>query len=472
MLKATALMGACFALTSNDARASTPASLEFQSQRPLRAQRKFISEAVEAQIARVKKDLADEELAWMFENCYPNTLDTTVRFNVLHGKPDGFIITGDIEAMWLRDSTAQVWPYLALAKDDLKLRALIAGVIHRHTRSILIDPYANAFNYSATGSEWASDLTAMKRELHERKYELDSLCYPVRLAHGYWVTTGDASIFDREWQRAAKLIVRTFREQQRFSGKGPYKFQRVTANAYDTVPLNGYGNPTRPCGLIHSIFRPSDDACIYPFLIPSNLFAASVLYHLKEIFSTELKDKEFAAECSDLAQQIRAACAQHAVIKHARHGAIYAYEIDGYGNALVMDDANVPSLLSLPYLGICATDDPVYRATRHFILSTDNPYFFKGAAGEGTGGPHVGLEMIWPLGIIVRALTSTDDLEIALCLRMLKRAHAGTGFMHESFQKDNPRQFTRKWFAWANTLFGELIVTLHAQRPHLLKAIY
>jgi meiotically up-regulated gene 157 (Mug157) protein len=445
-----------------------PTTQEHTSKRPPVDQRNFVSEAVEATIERVKPDIADPELAWMFENCYPNTLDTTVRFSMRDGRPDAFVITGDIHAMWLRDSTAQVWPYLPLADGDDDLKRLLAGVVNRQTGCILIDPYANAFNDGPTGGGWESDLTDMKPELHERKYEIDSLCYPVRLAHGYWRTTGDASVLDSDWQAAAKLVVKTFREQQRLSGRGPYKFQRLTAVSYDTVPLGGYGNPTRKVGLIHSMFRPSDDACVYPFLVPSNLFAVVALGQLAEIFWEELGDRTFAEECEEFAGEVAAAISDNAVVEHPKRGRVYAYEVDGFGNALFMDDANVPSLLALPYLGAVDTSDPLYQATRRLILSEDNPYFFKGTAGEGIGGPHVGLDMIWPLGITMRALTSTDDDEIAFCLRMLKETHGGTGFMHESFHKDDPSNFTRSWFAWANTLFGELIVTLHDERRRLL----
>jgi meiotically up-regulated gene 157 (Mug157) protein len=441
---------------------------DYTSKRPPVDQRNFISEAVEATMERVKRDIADPELAWMFENCYPNTLDTTVRFSMKDGRPDTFVITGDIHAMWLRDSTAQVWPYLPLAGEDGDMKSLLAGVVNRQTRCILIDPYANAFNDGPTGGGWESDLTEMKPELHERKYEIDSLCYPVRLAHGYWRTTGDASVLDSDWQAAARLVVKTFREQQRLSDLGPYKFQRLTAVSYDTVPLGGYGNPTRKVGLIHSMFRPSDDACIYPFLVPSNLFAVVALGKLAEIFWEELGDRAFAEECEEFAGEVAAAIRDNALVKHPKRGQVYAYEVDGLGNALFMDDANVPSLLALPYLGAVETSDPLYQATRKLILSEDNPYFFRGTAGEGIGGPHVGLDMIWPLGITMRALTSTDDDEIAFCLRMLKETHGGTGFMHESFHKDDPSNFTRSWFAWANTLFGELIVTLHDERRRLL----
>jgi len=455
------------------AAASLPLSLTadtaFPSHRPPVDKRNFVSDAVDAKIAEVKKTIADPELGWLFENCFPNTLDTTVRAGTLDGKPDTFVITGDINAMWLRDSSAQVWPYLPLSKSDAKLKTLLAGVIRRQTRCVLIDPYANAFNFGPTGSEWDKDRTQMKPELHERKWEIDSLCYPVRLAHGYWKTTGDASCFDQSWQDAAALIVKTFREQQRFHGPGPYSFQRLTEVPSDSLPGSGYGNPTRPCGLIHSGFRPSDDACIFPYLIPSNFFAATSLEQLAEIFEAELPNKAFAKECRALAAQIREALKKQATARHPKYGEVYAYEADGYGNHLFMDDSNIPSLLAMPYLGSCAPAEPVYRNTRAFVLSEDNPYYFRGKAAAGAGGPHSGLGMIWPLAITVQALTSQSEPEISACLKTLKATHAGTGFMHESFSKDDAKNYTRPWFAWANTLFGELILTVHQNHPRLLK---
>jgi len=444
------------------------AAQEFTSQRPPLADRKFTSDAVEATIARVRKSIADPELGWMFENCFPNTLDTTVRTGEINGRPDTFVITGDIDAMWLRDSSAQVWPYLPLAKDDRKLRTMLAGVINRQTRCIQIDPYANAFNFGPTGSPWSKDRTRMKPELHERKWEIDSLCYPVRLAHGFWKTTGDTSCFDADWRKSAGLIVQTFREQQRMKNQGPYSFERISAVASDSLPHGGYGNPTRPNGLIHSGFRPSDDACIYPFLIPSNYFAVTSLEQLAEISTAVLHDSSFAGECRALAGEVRTALKSSATANHGKHGEIYAYEADGFGNQLFMDDCGVPSLISLPYLGCCKIEDPLYQRTRAFVLGDDNPYFYKGSAGEGLGSPHAGLGMIWPLGIITRALTSRDEREMAACVKLLKATHAGTGFIHESFSRDDATKFTRKWFAWANTLFGEMVLTLLAQHPRVL----
>jgi meiotically up-regulated gene 157 (Mug157) protein len=448
------------------------AGQEFVSKRPAVGQRKFVSEAVEAKVVEIKRAIADPELAWLFENCFPNTLDTTVSFGSHAKRPDTFVITGDINAMWLRDSTAQVTPYLPLAREDKKLKSMIAGVINRQTRCILIDPYANAFDFGAKACPWGTnDRPRIRAELCERKWEIDSLCYPLRLAHAYWKTTGDASCFHTDWQQASKRILQTFREQQRKKNNGSYSFKRTTDNPIDTPPFEGRGNPTRSVGLIHSGFRPSDDACIYPFLVPSNFFAVVALTQLSEIFSRELSDKSFAQECQDLAHEVRVALDTYGKARHAKHNLIYAYEVDGFGNQLFMDDANAPSLLSLPYFGCCDADDATYLNTRAFVLSEDNPYFFRGRVGEGIGGPHIGLNIIWPLGIIMRALTSRDDREILFCLKMLKTTHAGTGFMHESFERNDPKKFTRSWFAWANTLFGELLIKVQAQRPLLLQQV-
>lgn len=441
----------------------------FTSLRPPLADRNFTSQAVEETIKRVKSEIKNEELAWLFENCFPNTLDTTVKFNIKNGRPDTFVITGDIEAMWLRDSTAQVWPYLPLCTNDEQLSQLIAGVINRQTQCILIDPYANAFNDGPGESEWMNDLTEMKPELHERKWEIDSLCYPIRLAYNYWKTTKDEACFDQEWLTAMRLVVKTFRQQQRKENKGPYKFQRVTGWQTDTVAGAGYGNPIRPVGLICSIFRPSDDATIYPFLIPSNFFAVLSLRQLAEMATTIHSDSALAMDALELSDEVEKALRQYAIVNHPLFGPVYAYEVDGFGNHLFMDDANVPSLLAMPYLGLIDKGDEVYQNTRRLVLSNSNPYFFKGKAAEGIGGPHVGLDMIWPMSIIMRAFTSDNEEEIAQCIQTLQRTHGGTGFMHESFHKDDPENFTRKWFAWANTLFGELVIDTLNKYPQIVK---
>ncbi len=443
-----------------DAAAVTADSKYDTNRRPAPADRLFVSKAVEDEIARVKSLLTNRQLAWMFENCFPNTIDTTVHFRMLDGNPDTFVYTGDIHAMWLRDSGAQVWPYLQLANKDEQLRLMLEGVVRRQLMCINLDPYANAFNDGPVGSYWESDNTDMKPELHERKWEIDSLCYVIRLAYEYWKVTGDDSVFDETWLKAVNNILTTFIQQQRKDGVGPYRFTRKTDRSTDTLNNNGLGAPVNPVGLIVSCFRPSDDATTLQFLVPSNLFAVTSLRKAAEILSVVNKDEELAAKCTALADEVENAIKKYAVVDHPEFGKIYAFEVDGFGNALLMDDANVPSLLALPYLGDVDVDDPVYRNTRRFVWSTSNPYFFKGKAAEGIGGPHVGYDMIWPMSIMMKAFTSTDDAEIKQCIETLMTTHNGTGFMHESFHKDNPSNFTRDWFAWQNTLFGELILKL------------
>ena len=445
--------------------------------RPKPAERRFTSAAVEATIRETQSKIGDPNLAILFENCFPNTLDTTVYPGTYEGKPDTFVVTGDIEAMWLRDSSAQLWPYLPLLKQDDKLRQLVEGVIRRQGRMILIDPYANAFTHNVTDKplSWAvDDKTDHKPGVAERKWEIDSLCYPTRLAHGYWKATGGPEPFDLSaksgWKETAWTILKTFREQQRKDGKGPYSFQRSSPIPSDTVPLSGFGNPARPVGMICSMFRPSDDACILPLFVPANLFAIQTLRHLAEMAGEVFHDDKLKSGCLDLAAEVEKAVAQYGVVEDPKHGRMWAYEVDGFGNQMKMDDANAPGLASLAYLGCCKQDDPLYVASRAFALSSANPYFFKGKVAEGIGGPHIGLNYVWPMAIMFRALTSSDDAEIRQCLRWLRDTTAGTGFMHESFHCDNATDFTRPWFAWANTLFGELILKLVEERPALLKA--
>lgn len=430
--------------------------------RPPVNERLFNSKAVEKTIGEVASKLKNPKLALMFVNCFPNTIDTTVHFRLNNdGTPDTFVYTGDIHAMWLRDSGAQVWPYVMLANEDPELQKMIAGVILRQFKCINIDPYANAFNDGAIpDGHWMTDLTDMKPELHERKWEIDSLCYPIRLAYEYWKVTGDTSIFSQEWLDAIANILATFKAQQRKDGTGSYKFQRKTERALDTMTNDGLGNPVKPVGLIASAFRPSDDATTLQFLVPSNFFAVTSLRKAAEILDDVNGNKNLAKECRGLADEVEQALNDYAVYDHPKYGKIYAFEVDGFGNHLLMDDANVPSLIAMPYLGDVGVEDPIYQNTRKYVWSDSNPYFFKGSAGEGIGGPHVGYDMIWPMSIMMKAFTSDNDKEIKECIEMLMSTDAGTNFMHESFNKDNPENFTRPWFAWQNTLFGELILKL------------
>lgn len=434
---------------------------DYTSQRPAKENRLFSSEVIENKIVEVQSQLENPYLRWMFGNCFSNTLDTTVHFGKdENGNFRTFVYTGDIHAMWLRDSGAQVWPYVRFANEDEHLRQMLEGVIRCQFSLICIDPYANAFNDGPTGDGAVNDITEMKPNVFERKWEIDSQCYPIRLAYQYWKVTGDDSIFDATWKEAIGKILKVMKEQQRKNGLGSYSFMRETERQLDTKCCMGYGNPVKPVGLIVSSFRPSDDATTFDFLIPSNFFAVTSLRKAAEILETVNKDKKTAKECRALADEVEAAIKKYAVVEHPEFGKIYAFEVDGMGNRFLMDDANVPSLLALPYLGDVSIDDPIWQNTRKFVWSSSNPYFFKGKAGEGIGGPHVGYDMVWPMSIMMKAFTSTDDNEIKWCIETLMKTDAGTGFIHETFHKDNPENFTRSWFAWANTLFGELIVHL------------
>lgn len=448
-----------------------PSDITYVSKRPILAKRNFTSKAVEEVIHQIKPKIKNPKLAWMFENCYPNTLDTTVEFEMKNGRPDTFVITGDIEAMWLRDSSAQVFPYLPLASKDSQLSLMIEGIIRRQSWCINLDPYANAFNKGATGSEWDKDHTKMIPELHERKWEIDSLCYPIRLAYHYWKTTGNTTMFDETWKSAMKRVYETFLEQQRKKGTmdTAYSFTRDTDKQSDTVLNKGFGSPVNPVGLICSSFRPSDDSTLFSFLIPSNLFAVESLNQLVEISNKVTGDMSFASKCKALAKEVFQAVNQYGIATHPKYGRVYAYEVDGFGGHVFMDDANVPNLLGLPYLcSFIKVSDPIYKNTRRLVLGSDNPYFFKGKAAAGVGGPHVGIDWIWPMSFIMQALTSTDEQEIGQCLQTLIRTDAETGFIHEAFHKDDSMKFSRPWFAWANTLFGELIIKVANEHKVLL----
>ena len=434
---------------------------EYVSRRPAEEDRLFRSAQVEKTIARVQRQLTNPKLAWMFANCFPNTLDTTVHFTEAEdGTFDTFVITGDIPNMWLRDSGAQVWPYVRFIRKDKELRHMIAGVINRQFKCIDIDPYANAFNDGPTGGVWQSDHTRMDLNVHERKWEIDSQCYPIRLAYAYWKECGDTSVFGDRWISAMGKILETMTTQQRKKGHGPYRFTRTTDRQLDTKACDGAGFPVKPVGLIASSFRPSDDATVFEFLVPSNFMAVTSLRKAAEILETVNSRPDMAASCRALADEVETALREYAVVDHPKYGRIYAYEVDGFGNRLLTDDANIPSLLAMPYLGDVDINDPIYQNTRRFVWSEDNPFFSRTAYAEGIGGPHIGKSFIWPMSIIMRAFTASDDEEIRACVKMLVETDGDTGFMHESFHRSHPDKYTRSWFAWANGLFGELILHL------------
>ncbi len=393
----------------------------------------------------------------MFNKCYPNTLETTTK---LLDDQSAFVITGDIPAMWLRDSSAQVRHYLPLAAGDEELQRLLEGLIRRQMSYIHIDPYANAFNEDANDNRYDQDLTELDAWVWERKYEIDSLCYPIQLAYLYWKETGNAGVFDDSFCSGIHTIIALWRTEQRHAEQSPYRFARVDCPPSDTLRNNRMGMPVNYTGMTWSGFRPSDDACTFGYLIPSNMFAVVVLRYVEEIAAEVWDDEELVRLAAELREEIDFGIQTYGTYLHPKYGKIYAYETDGFGNHNLMDDANVPSLLSIPYLGYATFDDPIYQNTRKFILSSDNPYYHEGKYAKGIGSPHTPAGYIWPIGLAMQALTAQGEAEIRELLSMLQRTDADTGFMHEGFDPDCPESYTRPWFAWANSLFGELIYRL------------
>ncbi len=396
-----------------------------------------------------------EPLSGLASQCFLNTIETTVK-----ELADGsiFVITGDIPAMWLRDSAAQVRPYVRFAKQDEELQKILESVIDKQAEFVCLDPYANAFNESSNGAGHKDD-TQLNDHVWERKYEVDSLCAPLYLAYTYWKTTGIDRIFTERFREMIRNIVNVFTTEQDHR-QSAYYFRRYNCPVTDTLPQEGKGRPVNLTGMTWSGFRPSDDCCTFGYLIPANMMAVKALEYAAEMLQAGYQDEELAKACATLAEEIQDGIATYATVEHPKYGKIYAFETDGYGNYNLMDDANSPSLLAMPYLRYCEKEDTLYQNTRKFILSTDNPYYKIGTVARGVGSPHTPEGYIWHIGIVMQALTSTDKEEIMNCLEMLSKTHAGTNYMHEAFNPSNPEEFTRPWFAWANTLFAELLVNL------------
>ncbi|WP_340016998.1 glycoside hydrolase family 125 protein [Paenibacillus sp. FSL K6-1318] len=415
-----------------------------------------ISPSIYDMIDKVNKRMPDHpELNQMFKNCFTNTMLTTIQ-----RKEDGttFVITGDIPAMWLRDSAAQVRPYLVLASEDEDIADMIAGLVERQLNYILLDPYANAFNETESGKGHQEDLTQMNDWIWERKYEIDSLAYPIQLSYLLWKNTGRTTQFNDTFRKAAEIIMQLWQVEQHHETKSPYTFQRLDAPETDTLSRDGRGTETAYTGMTWSGFRPSDDRCEYGYLIPSNMFAVVALRYLQEIAKAVFEDETLAATAKQLEQQINKGIQDYGTVEHPEYGTIYAYETDGKGNHNLMDDANVPSLLSLPYLGYVDENDEVYQNTRRFILSSHNPYFYEGTAAAGIGSPHTPEGYIWHIALSMQGLTTEDRNEKLRLLQLIQQTDADTGLTHEGFSANNPHEYTRPWFSWSNMLFSELMM--------------
>ncbi|ANZ93921.1 glycoside hydrolase family 125 protein [Brochothrix thermosphacta] len=392
--------------------------------------------------------------AEIFNKCFANTLLTTVkRFD------DGstFLLTGDIPAMWLRDSTAQVRPYLAIAKEDDDLQAMIAGLVKRQFRYINLDPYANAFNEEANNAGHQTDHTEMNPWIWERKYEIDSLCYPIQLAYLLYKETGRRDQFDASFESGITEILKVWETEQNHD-QSPYTFERDTTRVEDTLTHDGRGTPVGTTGMTWSGFRPSDDVCKYGYLVPSNMFAVVVLSYLEEIYTDLLPQPDVVARVTKLKNEIDAGIKEYAQVANAAGETVFAFEVDGLGNHSIHDDSNVPSLMAAPYLGYCAQDDPIYLATRKTLLSSENPYYYEGKNAKGIGSSHTPENYIWPIALAIEGLTTSDKADKKRILDMLVDNDGGTNLMHEGFDVNDANNYTREWFSWANMMFCELLM--------------
>lgn len=399
--------------------------------------------------------LKRDDLALLFSNCYKNTWETTLKKNK---NGEIFVITGDIPAMWLRDSAAQVNHYIELAKDDEEIYGVIKGIIARYAKYISIDPYANAFNEKPNDHGHKKDITFRSPWVWERKYEVDSLCAVIALPYKLYKVTGKTEFFDAQLKNAFEIIANLWIKEQKHEELSDYSFYRKTTREVDNMPNGGKGNPVCYTGMTWSGFRPSDDACKYNYLIPSEMYAVVTLRYLQEIAREVYKDETLAKKAEKLGNEIDEGIQKFGITEHAQYGKIYAFETDGLGNYNVMDDPNSPSLLAAPYLGYCRANDEIYLNTRRMIFSSDNPFYYEGKILKGVGSPHTKRGMVWTIGLCLQGLTSTDEREIESILNMLCATHDGTYYMHEAIDCNDEHIYTRPWFAWANSLFSELVL--------------
>jgi meiotically up-regulated gene 157 (Mug157) protein len=448
----------------------------------------------------MNKRIVDKDLARLFENAFPNTLDTTVRWHVdvttKHKSskkswdaaawkgPQSFIVTGDINAEWLRDSTNQLAQYQLLAKKDKEIHKLILGAINTQAEYVIGSPYCNAFQppspsgLQPTFQGDGDSVHPMYEQsfVFECKYELDSLAHFLSLGNQFYNNTGSTEFLNSRWLLALDTLLGVLTEQSKgtfnettgaYHGN-TYTFQRQTNTGTETLGLSGVGNPLASgTGLIRSAFRPSDDATILGYFIPANAMISVELKRTAEILKKAGK-KNIAQQVYKWGETIEKGVWEHGVVTHKKHGEVFAFEVDGYGSHILMDDANLPSLLALPLLGFVGADSQIYQNTRKMILSkSGNPYYLTGEEFNGIGGPHVGLTSAWPMSVLVQAMTSNDDKEIMHCLEAVKNV-SRNGVIHESVNVDYGRTYTRSWFAWANSVFAQTVLDLAQRKPHLL----
>lgn len=414
-------------------------------------------------VEEISRKIADKfidnnKLYQTFLNCYESTAKTTTKFLE---DDEAFVFTGDIEAMWLRDSSAQVVHYLPFVKEYKIVENFVRGLIKRQMRYILIDSYANAFNEEANGNCWAADVTESSPWDWERKYEVDSLCYPIWLIHEYWILMKDKSIFTDDVKQVCTIIIEQWEKEQKHDTDSSYSFIRLNCPPMDTLSRDGKGELTGYTGMTWSGFRPSDDSCKYGYLIPSNMFAVVVLGYIEEFAKVIFNDASLEEQAAKLKEEIAKGIEQYGIVHDDEFGDIYAYETDGLGHYNLMDDANVPSLLSIPWLKYTSGNDEIYQNTRKYILSKKNPYYYEGTYAKGIGSPHTPDQYIWHIALAMQGLTVQSKEEKETVLELILNTDAGRQVMHEGFCCNNPNEFTREWFAWANSLFALLVMEIY-----------
>ncbi|ODV89332.1 glycoside hydrolase family 125 protein [Tortispora caseinolytica NRRL Y-17796] len=459
--------------------------LHLSYQRPVPECRTFVSRAVDQQIEDMKDRMSDPDLAQLFENCYPNTLDTTIRWHDSNQEyPRTFVVTGDIDAEWLRDSAHQLSVYMPLLSHDKSLKRLVLGAVNQQAEYVLNAPYCNAFNPPPGSKIHGRPMTGDRvtppsfdiNDVFECKFEIDSLASFLLLSAQYYEATMDMSFMTDRWFEAVQLVydVAKLSQTGSYAENGKYiapvySFKRLTEIGTETLALNGHGFPIRNgTNLIRSAFRPSDDATTFQLFIPGNAMFVSAARMLFPALR-DAKADDLLASYKTLADEIEHGIMEYGTYTHPKYGKVFAYEVDGYGGIVNMDDANLPSLLSLPRFGFINASDPLYLNTRKMLLSKDgNPYYLIGAAISGIGGPHVGTKHAWPMSLLTAIMTSDDDEEILNLLKMVKRSTAGLGLMHEGVNVNYPQDYTRSWFAWCNSEFARTILDLAHRKPHLI----
>ncbi|OOF98364.1 glycoside hydrolase family 125 protein [Aspergillus carbonarius ITEM 5010] len=498
------LRRACPDYTSYSATGHAPYSggpLNLPFQRPAVECRTFASSAVEQVVDDVTSRMVDKDMAQLFRNAFPNTLDTTIRWHTNGTSTSAaarktrrdsaqwqgaqtFVVTGDINAEWLRDSTNQLSGYQALAKKDKDLYNLILGAINTQAEFVIQSPYCNAFQppppsgiqATSNGQQDTVHPAYEPSVVYECKYELDSLANFLALGNEFYENTGSTEFLTSRWYLALNTLLSVLdaQSQPTFNDKlqyvqNQYTFQRETTLGTETLNLAGIGNPlNRGTGLIRSAFRPSDDATILGFFIPPNAMMSVQLKKTANLLQAAGGQADLASDLQTRGENLEQAVRKYGIVHHDTYGDVYAYEVDGYGSRIFMDDANVPSLLSLPLLGFVDKSDQVYQNTRKMILDPNgNPYYLTGSDFHGIGGPHIGLQNAWPMSLLVQALTTDSTTEILESINLVRNSSL-LGLVHESIDVNNIKDYTRPWFAWANSVFAQTILKVAAEHPSLI----